>query len=68
MVADLVKFDLTLSCCGIGVAGDLWMDYRTGEKFQDFIDYDDRGLPLAYAAAAFLGTSTFRKKGNYEAV
>jgi hypothetical protein len=30
------------------------MDYRTDEKFQDFIEYNDLGLPLAYAVSAEL--------------
>jgi len=27
----------------------LWMDYRNDQNFQDFIEYNDLGLPLAYA-------------------
>ena len=30
------------------------MDYRTDEQFQDFIEYNDLGLPLAYAVASQL--------------
>jgi hypothetical protein len=30
------------------------MDYRTDEEFQDFIEYNDLGLPLAYAVASQL--------------
>lgn len=30
------------------------MDYRTDEEFQDFIEYNDLGLPLAYAVASDL--------------
>lgn len=26
----------------------LWMDYRHNEDFEDFIEYNDLGLPLAY--------------------
>jgi hypothetical protein len=33
------------------ILGELWMDYRTDEEFKDFIDYNDLGLPLAYAYA-----------------
>jgi hypothetical protein len=36
------------------ILGDLWMDYRTDEEFQDFIEYNDLGLPLAYAVASDL--------------
>jgi hypothetical protein len=27
----------------------LWLNYRNDEEFQDFIEYNDLGLPLAYA-------------------
>ncbi len=27
----------------------MWMDYRGDVEFQDFIEYNDLGLPLAYA-------------------
>lgn len=40
------------------ILGDLWMDYRTDEKFQDFVDYNDLGLPLAYAISASLVESS----------
>lgn len=36
------------------ILGNLWMDYRTDERFQDFIEYNDLGLPLAYAVSALL--------------
>ena len=28
---------------------DLWMNYRLDEEFSDFVEYNDLGLPLAYA-------------------
>tara|TARA_R110001606_G_scaffold282837_1_gene431385 strand:- start:50 stop:325 length:276 start_codon:yes stop_codon:yes gene_type:complete len=31
------------------ILADLWMNYRLDEEFQDFIEYNDLGLPLAYA-------------------
>ena len=31
------------------ILAELWMDYRDDENFQDFINYADLGLPLAYA-------------------
>lgn len=33
------------------ILADLWMNYRQDEQFQDFIEYNDLGLPLAYAIA-----------------
>lgn len=33
------------------ILSDLWMNYRTDEEFKDFVEYNDLGLPLAYAIA-----------------
>jgi hypothetical protein len=33
------------------ILSQLWMDYRDDEEFKDFIEYNDLGLPLAYAIA-----------------
>lgn len=33
------------------ILGDLWIEYKNDEQFQDFIEYNDLGLPLAYAIA-----------------
>lgn len=31
------------------ILAELWMNYRDEDDFKDFIDYNDLGLPLAYA-------------------
>jgi hypothetical protein len=31
------------------ILSDLWLNYRNDDEFQDFIQYNDLGLPLAYA-------------------
>jgi hypothetical protein len=31
------------------ILADLWMNFRDDEQFQDFVEYNDLGLPLAYA-------------------
>jgi hypothetical protein len=31
------------------ILADLWMNYRDDVEFADFIEYNDLGLPLAYA-------------------
>jgi hypothetical protein len=31
------------------ILAELWLDYREDEQFKDFIEYNDLGLPLAYA-------------------
>ena len=31
------------------ILADLWLNYRSDEDFTDFIEYNDIGLPLAYA-------------------
>jgi len=33
------------------ILGDLWLNYRGDEQFEDFVEYNDIGLPLAYAFA-----------------
>lgn len=33
------------------ILGSLWMDFREEADFQDFIEYNDVGLPLAYFIA-----------------
>ena len=36
------------------ILAELWMDYRDDEEFLDFIEYNDLGLPLAYAVQGSL--------------
>jgi phosphoenolpyruvate synthase/pyruvate phosphate dikinase len=31
------------------ILSDLWLNYRNDVEFEDFIEYNDMGLPLAYA-------------------
>ena len=31
------------------ILAELWLNYRSDEEFQDFLEYNDLGLPLAYA-------------------
>jgi hypothetical protein len=31
------------------ILGDVWLTYRNDGEFKDFIEYNDLGLPLAYA-------------------
>lgn len=33
----------------VAILADLWMNYRDDEDFTDFVQYNDLGLPLAYA-------------------
>lgn len=33
------------------ILADLWLNYRNDEEFTDFIEYNDIGLPLAYAVS-----------------
>lgn len=34
------------------ILGELWLNYRDDENFDDFVSYNDLGLPLAYAISA----------------
>jgi hypothetical protein len=40
------------------ILADLWMNYRDDENFDDFISYNDLGLPLAYILSANIVKST----------
>ena len=31
------------------ILSDLWLNYRNDTQFVDFVEYNDMGLPLAYA-------------------
>jgi hypothetical protein len=33
------------------ILSDLWLNYKADAEFKDFIEYNDLGLPLAYAIA-----------------
>ena len=36
----------------VNILSELWMNYRDEENLRDFIEYNDLGLPLAYAIAS----------------
>lgn len=40
------------------ILGDLWINYRQDPEFVDFIEYNDIGLPVAYAIANAIVDST----------
>jgi DNA-binding PucR family transcriptional regulator len=40
------------------ILADLWLGYRQDEEFRDFIEYNDLGLPLAYAFANDIAKET----------
>jgi hypothetical protein len=45
------------------ILADLWMDYRGDEEFKDFLEYNDLGLPLAYAiSSGIVGPSPLAKQ------
>jgi hypothetical protein len=33
----------------VAILSDLWIGYRFDDEFEDFVSYNDIGLPLAYA-------------------
>jgi hypothetical protein len=39
------------------ILADLWIDYRFEVSMKDFVEYNDLGLPLAYAVANGLATA-----------
>lgn len=40
------------------ILGTLWMEYRGDEEFNDFIEYNDLGLPLSYMLSEEIVKST----------
>lgn len=40
------------------ILADLWLNYRQDVEFQDFIEYNDIGLPLAYVISNDIVKST----------
>jgi hypothetical protein len=48
------------------VLGELWLKYRSEEEFEDFIEYNDLGLPIAYAIANNIVKSTDMAKSFIE--
>ena len=40
------------------ILSDLWLNYRYDENFSDFMEYNDIGLPLAYAVANDVAKTT----------
>ena len=40
------------------ILAELWLNHRQDEQFRDFIEYNDLGLPLAYAIAENVVKST----------
>jgi hypothetical protein len=45
------------------ILADLWLNYRNDEEFLDFIEYNDMGLPIAYAIAEGIVKSTELAEG-----
>lgn len=42
----------------VNILSDLWINYRDDEQFEDFCDYNDLGLPLAYLMDNGLATAS----------
>ena len=48
------------------ILGELWLAYRQDEELEDFIEYNDLGLPIAYAIANDIVKSTDMAKSFVE--
>lgn len=42
----------------VAILADLWLNYRNDSEFDDFIEYNDLGLPLAYAISQDIVANT----------
>lgn len=45
------------------ILAELWLDYRAEEDFQDFVEYNDLGLPLAFAISQDIIKTSPRAEG-----
>lgn len=45
------------------ILSELWLDYRGEEDFQDFVEYNDLGLPLAFAISQDIIKTSPRAEG-----
>ena len=48
------------------ILGELWLKYRSEAQLEEFIDYNDLGLPIAYAIANDIVKSTDLSKAFVE--
>ena len=48
------------------ILGELWLSYRQDEELEDFLEYNDLGLPIAYAIANDIVKSTDLAKSFVE--
>lgn len=48
------------------ILSEIWLGYRQDDQFQDFVEYNDLGLPLAYAIANRIVPSSDRAKAFVE--
>lgn len=44
------------------ILSDIWLNYRNDSEFADFIEYNDLGLPLAYAISSGIVSATDRAR------
>jgi hypothetical protein len=49
-----------------GILSELWISYKNDPNFEDFIEYNDLGLPLAYALANGIITNSVRVEAFIE--
>lgn len=54
-MSDTQKTPYTNKC---DILGELWLSYKQNEDFEDFFEYNDLGLPLAYAISAGIVKAT----------
>jgi hypothetical protein len=48
------------------IVAELWMDHRNEKAFEDFVQYNDIGLPLAFMIAEDLVTPSERARAMVE--
>ena len=48
------------------ILAEIWMSYRDDDEFADFVEYNDLGLPLAYAISSGIVEATDRAESFIE--
>jgi hypothetical protein len=48
------------------ILAEIWLDYRDDAEFTDFIEYNDLGLPLAYAISTGIVEKSDKAKAFVE--
>jgi hypothetical protein len=61
LAEELTPFDVKCD-----ILAELWVTYKNDEQYEDFMSYNDLGLPLAYVLSTGIVKETTKAKGFVE--